>query len=235
MRWVALLLCLLIACKKQEAEPDPAPVPATPSTGQSSTKVKEEPEAEGSGSAAGSTTTVGSTTAVTAPTDTEKKLFGGDGSPARRDERGRARGPGGPVYMGRGPECTDKIDHCLRDGVWFAVGAIQRGRMYRATPVFEFEKQWWTWREQEASDYVIVYQTKVVERSEELKVGSPVIWLVEEGKRKWLDSEHDALTSSRWVAGIIESVSGSSFTVGGWSGAISSDTARVIIQQKKAP
>jgi hypothetical protein len=228
MYWAAVILCFVAACKKKEAEPESTTAPTAPSVGRSVTVIAgDAAEEHGGGSAV-----------AEAPADaTAQKLYGGNGAAPYRDNEGKLWPPGGPIYMGRGPDCTPEIDHCLRDGVWFAVGNMQRGKLYRATPVFEFEDKWWTYRRQEESDFHVAYRTKVVEKASELKVGSPVIWLIEEssGRRKWLDSEDDALTSSRWEAGIIESVGTTEFRVAGWPSAISMDTARVIIQQKKQP
>jgi hypothetical protein len=235
---LVVLLCLVSACKKKEAEPEPAPMPTTPSTGHSSTKVNEEGSGEPTRSGHASTPTTPAP--APAPGDAggaaiDAARYGGNGAAAYRDDNGKVRGPGGPIYMGRGPDCTDKIDHCLREGVWFATGNVTRGKLFRATPVFEFENKWWNWREREETDVHVAYKTKVVERADELKVGSPVIWMIQEGSRKWVNSESDALTSSRWEAGVVEWVSGSSFKVAGWEGGIAIETARVITQQKKAP
>jgi hypothetical protein len=223
MRWAALVLCLFVACKQKEPEPEPAPAAAAPSVGHSSTKIRDraKPREERSG-------------AKSAEAD-NKKHYGGDGKPAYRDERGEVHGPGGPIFMGRGPECTDKLDHCLRDGVWFAVGNVQQGKLYRATPVFEFEDKWWTFRGKEASDWAMLFKTKIVESASELSPGSPVIWLVaENSSTKWLSSEYDALTSSRWEAGVIESVGTDSLKVYGWPNPVPIDTVRVIVDQKKS-
>ncbi len=233
VRWAAVLLCFVVACKKKEAEPEPAPMPTTPSVGRSTTIIAADAGEGEHGS--GSVTAQVPGDADVAPADA--KLYGGNGQPPYRDKDGKLWPPGGPIYMGHGPDCTPEIDHCLRDGVWFAVANIQRGKLYRATPVFEFENKIWTFRRQEETDYHVLYRTKVVDKPSELKTGSPVIWLIEEntGVKKWLYSEDDALTSSRWEAGIIESVGTDTFRVAGWQSAIEIDTARVIIQQKKAP
>jgi len=233
MHWAAVLLGLLIACKKKDQEPEPAPMPTAPSVGHSSTKIADvEEPTHGSDMRAvhgsGTGTPVDAGEAVDAP------LFGGNGQPAGRDKNGHVRGPGGPLFMGRGPECTDKLDHCLREGVWFAVGNVQRGKLFRATPVFELEDKWWKFDGTEEDNFETAFKTKVVEKPEELKAGSPVIWLIDDNsKRKWVNSEHDALTSSRWEAGVIERVGGDSFNVYGWPAGIPIDTARVIVQQKK--
>lgn len=234
MRWVAVVLCFVVACKKKEPEPEATP-PATPSVGHSKTKItadespSEDHTAEKPRAAAEAPANAGGERP-------DAQLYGGNGQPAYRDENGRVRGPGGPAYMGRGVDCTDKIDHCLRDGVWFAVGNVQAGKLYRATPVFELEGTWWTFREKEVDDWQTLFKTKVVESASELTAGSPVIWLIEaNSSAKWLNSEHDALTSSRWEAGVIESVGSTSFKVMGWHLPVPNDTARVIVDRKSAP
>lgn len=232
MRWVAIVVWLVLGCKKKEPEAEPAPAPATPAVGHSRTKVAEEASAEPAGGETGAAreatqAATGDAAVADAP------LYGGNGKPAYRDADGHVHGPGGPIYMGKGPDCTDKIDHCLRPGVWFAVGNVKPGRLYRATPVFEFESKWWTFRGDEETDFQTLFKTKVVESPSELQPGSPVVWLVEENSgNKWLNSEHDALTSSRWEVGVIESVSGDTFKVMGWSGPIPIDTARVITERR---
>lgn len=239
-RWLALsfvVIGFLVACKKN-AEPEPEPeVPSKAGTsGHSVTKIKE-PE-EHAGSSAGSDEDLAARGAAKAK-DSEKEkalherqLYGGDGSPAYRDDDGHLHGPGGPVFMGKGPDCTDKIDHCLRAGVWFAVPTLRTGNIYRATPAFEFESKWWTFREREA-EFEQLLKTKVIEKAGELVVGSPVVFIVDDNYRKWLDNEHDALTSSRWEAGIIEAVNGdSTFRVSGWRYAIPNETGRIVVEKK---
>jgi hypothetical protein len=229
MRWVAVLLCLTIACKKKEAEPEPAAAPTAPSVGHSKTELKDDPGDHGGGG--------GHSKTAEGPGDAgevaDARLYGGDGSPAFRDERGAVHGPGGRIFMGRGVDCTDKIDHCLREGVWFAAGNVVAGKLYRATPVFEFEGKWWNFNEQESTDHKVLLKTKTVESPAELVPGSAVIWLVAaNSSAKWLNSEHDALTSSRWDAGVIKSVGSETFEVQGWPSPIPIDTARVVIERK---
>lgn len=227
MRWVAVLLCLTIACKKKEAEPEPA-APTTPSVGHSKTELKDDPGEHGGGH---SKTGAAPDDAGGEPADA--RLYGGDGSPPYRDERGAVHGPGGRIFMGRGVDCTDKIDHCLREGVWFAAGNVISGKLFRATPVFEFEGKWWNFSEQESTDHGVLLKTKRVESASELVPGSAVIWLVAaNSSAKWLNSEHDALTSSRWDAGVIKSVGSETLEVHGWPSSIPIDTARVVIERK---
>jgi hypothetical protein len=130
--------------------------------------------------------------------------MGGDGSPSARADDGRVHGPGGPVYMGNGVTCDAAHDHCLRDGVWFSVNNIQAGKLYRALPVFEFEKKWWTWRGEPADDPVKLYKTQIAGNAK-IAPGTAVIWFSSEtSDGKWAESEYEALTSSRWEAGVVE-------------------------------
>lgn len=227
MRWDAIAIagCLtLLGCKKKEPDAEAEAAPAAPSVGHSKTKIT---ATDDDGAHAEAPGDAGETA--------DAPLFGGNGQPAYRDESGRVRAPGGPVYMGRGPECTHERNHCLRGDAWFAAGTVQPGKLYRATPVFELEDKWWTFREQEHTDWGVVYQTKVVDDPSELTPGSPVVWLIEAGSssQKWLTSEYDALTSSRWEVGTIDKVSGETFTVLGWAKPVPIETARVIVQQRK--
>jgi hypothetical protein len=230
MRWAAVVLGLLIACKKQEPEPDPLATATASAKSKPREEVAEVVEGSGGGTAADASSPVDAGSTVDAP------RFGGNGQPAMRDADGHVRGPGGPMYMGRGPDCTDKIDHCLREGVWFAVGNIQRGKLYRAKPVFAFESKWWTFTGDEYSDFSTLFKTRVADKPGDLKAGSPVVWLIEDNNaRKWVNSEHDALTTSRWEVGIVKAVGGTTFEVDGWDYPIPTDTARTITEQKKAP
>lgn len=177
---------------------------------------------------------VSSSSAATPTPTGEKKKWGGNGAPAFRDEANVPQGPGGPMNRGKGEPCTDKIDHCMRPGVWFAVGGVVAGRQYRATPAFELDQKWWNWYGQ-AAEYTLLWRTKVIEKPSELVPGEPVVWLVQEDvRRKWVENDFDALTTSRWTSGVIESVDADTFRVKGWSGPISIDTARVIVETKKA-
>lgn len=178
------------------------------------------------------TVTPTTTTTTTTPATTTRKRWGGDGSPPSRDEAKRPRGPGGPVFMGKGEPCTNKIDHCMRPGVWFAASDVIAGKLFRGTPVFEFEGKWWNWRGDEA-DYKFAFKTKVASSSSEITVGKPVVFLVEDSGRKWLDNEHDMLTTSRWSVGVVDSIDGETIRVKGWSGNVSLDTIRVIVEEKQ--
>ncbi|HUS27165.1 MAG TPA: hypothetical protein VMZ53_01615 [Kofleriaceae bacterium] len=245
MRWVLLALVFVVGCKKKEEAPAEEPLTGPPPTGHSVTKVGEEGSAGGSATApagSGSTTaTAGSSTTASpaGPVDAgtaDASRFGGNGKPPYRDDTGHIHGPGGPIFMGRGPDCTDKIDHCLRDGVWFAVGTIRPGSIYRATPAFEFEGKWWDFRETEV-ECEQLFKTRVA-KPEDLIPGNELIWLVEEHQDfQWLNSEGDALVSSRWEAGVIEAGPAGSdkFRVKGWQWAVRVDSARAIIEKKKCP
>jgi hypothetical protein len=158
---------------------------------------------------------------------------GGNGAAAYRDDSGHVHGPGGPVFMGRGMSCDDKHDHCMRKGVWFSVGNIVAGKLYRAVPVFELEKKWWTWRGQEDEAAGKMYMTKLAGNST-LSGGTPIIWFSDEtDSHKWADSEYEALTSSRWEAGVVDSMfSAAKVKVKGWNDAVPMDTVRVITEWK---
>ena len=210
-----------------------------PPSGRSVTKVKDGDEdgsgegrlakaATGSdGSAAGSDTGSGS-----AGSDAEPKKFGGNGAAPYYDDEGHLHGPGGPVFMGKGPECNAERDHCMRDGVWFGVGNLVSGKLYRAVPVFEFEKKWYNWRGREEG-FAMRFKTKVATK-ETVKVGDPIIWFIDENSsKKFVDNEYDALTSSRWEAGYVEGWAGSDkVRVAGWTfGVVPLDTIRVIIER----
>lgn len=234
---LSILLLLVTACKpKQEAEPEPAPSGA-PARGMSVTKMNdpsEETEDGGAGRLENAGGREGST--ASGPTDAgtaDARLFGGDGSPAHMDDEGRIRGPGGPLFMGHGEECNAERDHCMREGVWFAVGNLVAGKLYRAVPVFEYEGKWYNWRGKEES-FAMRFKTKVGTRST-LHAGDPVIWFIDENaSKKFVDNEYDALTSSRWEAGVIESVESDKIRVKGWTyGMVPIDTTRVITDTKR--
>jgi hypothetical protein len=242
MRWVLLSLVFAMGCPKKE-EPAPEPLQGPPPSGRSVTKIGEDGSSAG-GSAtpagSGSTPTGSSETPVATGTidaggTADAARWGGNGKPAYRDEAGHVHGPGGPIFMGRGADCTDALDHCLRDGVWFAVGTIRPGSIYRATPAFELEGKWWNFREEEVECQEL-FKTKVAKASD-LVPNEPIIWLVEENQEfVWLKSESDALTSSRWEAGIVESgTTSDKFRVKGWQWAVLVPSARVIVERKKCP
>ncbi|MEO8844258.1 MAG: hypothetical protein ABI591_25520 [Kofleriaceae bacterium] len=159
-------------------------------------------------------------------------VIGGDGSPAHRNDDGRVHGPGGPVFMGRGVECDAAHDHCLRDGVWFSVANIVAGRLFRALPVFEFEKQWFTWRGEPTETPGKVYKTQIA-GSGSVAAGTAVIWFSSEtSEKKFADSEYDAMTSSRWEAGVVESQTSPTMVMVKGYGAVSLDTVRLITESR---
>ena len=159
-------------------------------------------------------------------------LMGGNGSPAARADDGRVHGPGGPVFMGAGVDCDAAHDHCLRTGVWFSVSNIQPGKLYRALPVFEFEKKWWSWRGEPVDTPVKLYRTQIAGNAT-LAPGTAVIWYsTETSDKKWADSEYEAMTSSRWEAGVIESQSSPTVVkIKGW-GPAALDTIRLITETR---
>jgi hypothetical protein len=225
MRLLAMILLhvALLACKKHEQEPEPEPAPTTGARGHSITKVDDETTEHGSSAEAGSGDS-------DAGVDNKNK-------PAYRDEHGGVHGPGGAVYGGRMPDCTPDRDHCLREGVWFASGPYREGALYRATPVFEFEGKTWTWRgdEHPPSEYDWLLKTKVAKK-EDIVVGEPIVWVIRGmgDNTDFLSNEKEALTSSRWDVGIVESISSDFVRVSGWAGNVKIDTIRVVTEKKKS-
>jgi hypothetical protein len=226
-----LIVPLLCACKKPKKDPEPEPPPGPPKVGHSVTKMHgSDDEGSGSGSGSAGSGSAGSAVAAT-PDAPPGSVVGGNGAPAFRDAQGRVHGPGGPVFMGRGVDCDAAHDHCLRPDVWFSVGNIVPGKLYRALPVYKLEDKWWTWRGDEEQP-VKVYMTKQVGTAK-LSPGTPVIWFSSDTSApKWADSEYEALTSSRWEAGVVDlPSSGGTVKIKGW-GAADMDTVRVIVQVK---
>lgn len=177
------------------------------------------------------TTTPGAPT--TPPTSSPTKHWGGDGSPAYRDADHRPHGPGGGVFMGRSDPCTPERDHCLRPGVLFAADNVVAGALFRGTPVFELEGKWWTWMGQPAT-YKVLFTTRVTNKIGDFVVGQPIVFLVQESAHDlFLDNEYEALTSSRWSVGVVESVDKDSIRVKGW-GPVPLAYARVVIDDKAA-
>jgi hypothetical protein len=238
MRWSVIVACASLTaisgCDKLRKKHEPPAETGSgsagpPPVGHSVTKLKDD-----AGTALGS--------GVNGPQNTEPHvgsgsgsaahMVGGDGSPPHRNDDGQVHGPGGPVYMGKGIDCDASHDHCLRDGVWFSVNNIVAGKMFRALPVFEFEKQWFTWRGEPTDAPVKLYKTQIAGNAK-LSPGTSVIWFSSEtSEKKWADSEYDALTSSRWEAGVIESqTSPTSVMVKGF-GAVPLDTVRLITETR---
>jgi hypothetical protein len=239
MRWSVIVACASLAvgsgCDKLRKKHEPPPETgsgsaAPPAVGHSVTKLKED-----AGSTLGSGTSGPQNTGPQVGSGSGSgsgHIMGGDGSPPHRNDDGQVHGPGGPVYMGRGLDCDAAHDHCLRDGVWFSVNNIVSGRLFRAVPVFEFEKQWWTWRGEPADAPVKLYKTQIAGNAK-LSPGTSVIWFSSEtSDKKWADSEYDALTSSRWEAGVIESQSSPTSAMVKGFGAVSLDTVRLITETR---
>ena len=221
-----LIVTCLVGCKKKEREMA-TELPPTPSTGHSITHFKDASEAVAEGSGAESAN--GSAPVVA---DAAEKV---SGAAAYRDAEGRVHGPGGPVNMGKGHDCDAEHDHCMRDGVWFAAGNVVPGKLYRATPCFEFEGKWYNWRGEPIDDGGKLFKTRVA-KPEDIHAGEPIVFFTPEDdpRDKWVNVESDALTSSRWDVGVPDSVNASSktFTTRAWPDPISADTARVIVEQK---
>lgn len=133
--------------------------------------------------------------------------------------------------MGRGAPCTNKLDHGLRPGVWFAADNVVAGKLFRGLPVFEFENAWWSWRG-ERVEPKRVFRTAAANTLEDVKIGEPVVFFVEEGRQRFLDSEYDMLTSSRWSVGVVDAASGESVRIRGWDD-VPLDTVRVIVEEKQ--
>lgn len=185
------------------------------------------------------TPTPAPTTAPTAPTGAPTtsaaaaRHWGGDGSPAYRDADHRPHGPGGGVFMGRSEPCTPERDHCLRPGVVFAAENVVAGELFRGTPAFELEGKWWTWMGQPAT-FKFLFTTKVTDKITDFVVGKPIVFIVQQSAHDlFLDNEYEALTSSRWSVGVVESVEKDSIRVKGW-GPVPLAYARVVIDDKAA-
>lgn len=233
VRWMLLLGCVM-ACKKA-AKPEEAPPPGPPAVGHSVTTIKDDagPGAEGTGSGSSAHPALHDAGPVDPDAHPDASRMGGNGAVAWRDAEGHLHGPGGPIFMGHGPDCDGAHDHCLRPGVWFSVGNIVPGKLYRAVPVFEFESKWWNWRGAEEETGKLLRTEAAKDTT--LRAGQPVVWFsAETASKKWCDSEYEALTSSRWEAAVIDSVNSGAGTVRarGWPDEIPIDTARVVVEQK---
>ena len=151
------------------------------------------------------------------------------GKPAYRDESGHVHGPGGPVNMGEGAACDAARDHCQRKPAWFAASDISGPHQFRATPTYKFEDAWYDWRGEPIDKGGKLYKTKVI-GSDSVSRGTKVIFFeFENDDTKWANSEFDALTSSRWDAGLVESSSGSNIHIAG-VGDVPKDTVRLITE-----
>jgi hypothetical protein len=221
MRWLALasLMMMLAACKKPEQD-EPAPPPTDPpKVGHGTIKTSGSAHADGDPGDAGVVV--------------DAHLPGGNGAPAFRDDQGRVHGPGGPVFMGSGTECNPSRDHCMRDGVWFAVRNVMPGKLFRAVPVFAFEDKWYTWRGEPAEAEGKIYKTQMAGTTAIPEGTSVIFFSSETSDTKWADSEYEALTSSRWEAAVTEQAASGHGTVRikGF-GDTSQDSVRLIVDTK---
>lgn len=193
-------------------------LPPTPSTGHSITHFKDASEVaeEGSGSAS-----LADASQVT--------------KAAYRDPDGRVHGPGGGINMGRGPDCDAAHDHCLREGTWFAAGNYAQGKLFRATPCFAFEGNWYNFRGDPIDDGGKLFKTRVA-KPEDLQAGAPIVMFTPEDnpRDKWVNTQYEALTSSRWDVVVPDSVNAAThtFSTKAWPDPIDIDVARVIVEQK---
>jgi len=201
-----LLVALLAACKGDKSnDPFGTGVPGSPPKSEPGTSKPAKPGAPGSS-------------------------YGGNGKPASWSDNGEAHGPGGPVFMGRGPDCDAKRDHCMRPGVFFGVDNMSPGKLYRATPIFELDGKWFNWRGKE-EHFDKRFKTKVATK-DTLQVGEPIIWFITEGSKPFVDVEYEALTSSRWEIGYVEELKADKVRVKGFSDAVGYDTIRIIVDAK---
>lgn len=246
MRPIAIVL-LLLACNKKEAPPpDPEPVPTTGARGHSVTKIKEQgsdeapaekpPETPNDAPAGSPKDPAGSAT-ETATTQIDAGAPDNKNKPAYRDSSNHVHPPGGAIFMGRGADCTPERDHCLRAGAWFTSGPYRPGALFRATPVFEFEGKMWTFRGEEMAPdgYTWLLKTKIATTSE-VRVGEPIVWLIRSSsdQKIFLNNESDALTSSRWDVGVVESVGSDFVRVKGWDTNVPIESVRVVTEKKKS-
>ncbi|HEX4454342.1 MAG TPA: hypothetical protein VH143_25940 [Kofleriaceae bacterium] len=154
------------------------------------------------------------------------------GKPPYRDDSGHVHGPGGPVDMGQETPCDLSRNHCMRQPAWFAAAEIERGRQFRATPAFLFEKAWYDWRGQPVDKGGKLYSTRAAGNNDTIAAGTKIIFFeADTDDSKFADSEFDSLTSSRWEAGVVESQSGSNVRVSSW-GDIPKDTVRLIVDKQ---
>jgi hypothetical protein len=213
-------------CKKKEREMA-TELPSTPSSGHSVTHFKDAPEAEGSAEVVASGSPPAAIDAAEAPKSS--------GAQGYRDPDGRIHGPGGPVNMGSGPNCDAEHNHCQRGDAWFFANNVVPGKLYRATACFEFEGKWYTWRGDEVEKGGKLFRTRVA-KPEDLQVGKPIVFFAPESdpRDKWVDSEYEGLTSSRWDVGVPETVNPAAKTWGtrAWPDPIDDDVARAIVETK---
>ena len=221
---IASLALATWGCKKKEPPADDPP-PPTGSAQVGHAKLKMhgggEPADPGDGSAAAA--------ATNPPVDAQQDPD--VGAAPYRDDSGHVHGPGGPVAMGEGADCDAGRNHCIRKGVWFAASNIEAHRQFRAVPSFIFEGKWYDFLGDPADTSGKLYMTKPVGTGPLSNGQSVIFFSSENDDSKWANSEYDALTSSRWEAGVIESVSGDKVRISSW-GDVPKDTIRVITETK---
>jgi hypothetical protein len=223
------LVCGAGCKKKREMATE---LPATPSSGHSVTHLKDSPDVEGSGGAVGASAGSAAIDAGGEAIDAAPKV-GGNGQPPYRDDEGRVHGPGGPVYTGKGPSCDPDHNHCQRGDGWYYATNYGAGKLFRATPCFEFEGKWYTWRGDEVDSGGKLFKTRVA-KPEDLRAGAPVVFMVPDydPRAKFVDSEYEGLTSSRWDVAVPDSVSGKTWVTKSWPDPIDLDVTRAVVEQK---
>ena len=86
----------------------------------------------------------------------------------------------------------------MRDGVWFAADNYDSKHLFRALPVFEFEKTWWNWRGAEV-DSGKLFKTEVA-TVDKIREGSPVVvWLPETDSARWAENVKLSDEDARWL------------------------------------
>ncbi|HEY1551198.1 MAG TPA: hypothetical protein VGG28_25390 [Kofleriaceae bacterium] len=225
---IALGIALAFAGCKQQPKPDPTPAPSGSAQvghakihmhGSNTPDIPDSPEP------------AGSATATASAGSGSDESDGVPGKPAYRDDSGQVHGPGGPVDMGESNPCDASRNHCMRKPAWFSAAEIERKAQFRATPVFLFEKGWYDWRGEAIDKGGKLYSTRVA-GNDPIAAGTKVIFFeADTDDSKFADSEFEALTSSRWDAGVVESSSGSNVRVSSW-GDIPKDTVRLIVETK---
>jgi hypothetical protein len=75
-----------------------------------------------------------------------------------------------------------------------------------------------------------LFRTVVVDKPEQMQAGKPVLIFVQEGRPRFLDSEYEMLTSSRWDV-VVDSVGTDTDKNKGW-GDVPLDTVRQIVEEK---
>jgi hypothetical protein len=221
---VAGIALAFAGCKKQpKPDDEPAAAPGSAQIGHAKIHVH-----GNTGDDPDDPQPAGSATTAAADSGSAQQDDGVAGKPAYRDDSGHVHGPGGPVDMGESSACDTSRNHCMRKPAWFAASEIERGRQFRATPAFMFEKAWYDWRGEPIDKGGKVYSTRIA-GNDAIAAGTKVIFFeADTDDTKFADSEFDALTSSRWEAGVVESSSGTNVRVSSW-GDVPKDTIRLIV------